>query len=859
MKKITQFLLLAIALVFSTAAMAQSTVTGTITDSETSTPLPGVNVIEKGTTNGVSTDFDGNFSLKTTSSDTVIVISYIGFLSQEISISGDTNLGNVILEASTFGLDEVSIIASVAIDRKTPVAVSTVRADEIELKLGAQEFPEILKSTPGIYATKAGGGFGDGRVNVRGFSSVNVAVLINGIPINDMENGRVFWSNWAGLGGVTSQMQVQRGLGASKLAVPSIGGTINIITKSTDAEAGGYVFAEAGNDNFRKYGLMYSTGLMENGYAATVAVDKTDGDGYTDGLEFTSISYFMNVSRRFNDSHKLAFSIFGAKQRHGQRQNRHLIATYRNSERGIKYNSDWGYKQGQVTHVEDNFYHKPQMSLNHYWSISDRTSLSTSAYAGFGSGGGGGTAGEGKFGPTSDYHIGEFGPIDLDRIVDENIANGANGSTSVLRASRNDHRWYGVLSTLKTDLSDNLVLVAGLDWRDYTGIHFREITDLLGGQYFAVDDDANNPNATIGVGDKFSYHNDGKVGWLGAFGQLEYSRDKLDAFVSLSASNTSYKRIDYFNYLDSDDLQETDRYNFGGYSIKGGLNYNLDDKHTLFANLGYFEKAAGFDAVFLNFDNEHINEDAESQKITSYELGYKLRSEKFAANVNVYSTTWKDRTLTRSFQQPDGTFLAANILGINARHNGIEIDFSWKPSDKVTFTGMASFGDWKWLNNVEDVEIIDEEQTVVGTVDLFIEDLSVGDAAQTTMALGMNFEVMDRTNIVLDYNYYDNLYALYDPNDRGDATLTQDAWQLPDYGTFDFIIRHGFNIGDDFDATLTARIYNLFDTEYVSDAQDGSAVGNLGDPGYIPPSTAATSTVWFGQGRTFNLGAKIKF
>ena len=274
MKKITQFLLLAIALVFSTAAIAQSTVTGTVTDSETNTPLPGVNVIEKGTTNGVSSDFDGNFSIKTGSSDAVIVISYVGFLSQEISISGDTDLGIVVLEASAFGLDEVSIIASVAVDRKTPVAVSTVRADEIELKLGSQEFPEILKSTPGIYATKAGGGFGDGRVNVRGFSSVNVAVLINGIPINDMENGRVFWSNWAGLGGVTSQMQVQRGLGASKLAVPSIGGTINIITKTTDAEAGGYVFAEAGNDNFRKYGIMYSTGLMDNGYAATVSVDK---------------------------------------------------------------------------------------------------------------------------------------------------------------------------------------------------------------------------------------------------------------------------------------------------------------------------------------------------------------------------------------------------------------------------------------------------------------------------------------------------------------------------------------------------------------------------------------------------------
>lgn len=843
MKKITRFLFLAIALVFSTAAIAQSTVTGTVTDSETNSPLPGVNIIEKGTSNGVSSDFDGNFTLRTNSSNTVIVITFVGFTSQEISISGDTALGNIKLEPSAFGLQEVEIIASVAVDRKTPVAVSTVSAAAIELKLGSQEFPEILKSTPGVYATRAGGGFGDGRINVRGFASENVAVLINGIPINDMENGRVFWSNWAGLGGVTSQMQVQRGLGASKLAVPSIGGTINIITKTTDAVAGGNVFVESGNDNYRKYGIMYSTGLLENGLATTVAVDRTVGDGYVDGTEFTGISYFLNVSKKFNDQHKLAFSIFGAKQRHGQRENRHFISDYRNSPSGIKYNSDWGYLNGQVTHVEDNFYHKPQMSLNHYWKISDRTSLNTSAYASYGSGGGGGWSGENKFGDA--YRIGQFGPIDLDKIVDENIANGANGSTTILRASRNDHNWYGILSTLNTDLSDNLALVAGLDWRDYKGIHFREINDLLGGQYFAHDDDINNPGATAQVGDKFSYFNDGLVGWLGAFGQLEYTKNKLDAFVSLSVSNTSYKRIDYFIYLDTDPLQETDRYNFAGFSAKGGLNYNIDDRHTVFANLGYFEKAPGFDSVFLNFDNEHINEDAPNQKIESYELGYKYRSAKFAANVNLYSTTWSDRTLTRSFQNPDGTFSSANILGVNARHQGIEIDFAWKPSDKVTFTGMASFGDWRWMNDLENIQIFDEEQNLIQTINLYIKDLHVGDAAQTTMALGVDYELMDKTNLVVDYNYFDNLYSDYDPNGRTDPNNRTDAWKVPSYGTFDLILRHGFKLGSDFDATLTARLYNVFDTDYIADALDG------GD--------ALNSLVWFANGRTFNLGARINF
>ena len=97
----------------------------------------------------------------------------------------------------------------------------------------------LLNSTPGVYATQQGGGDGDVRINIRGFSQRNVAVMIDGIPMNDMENGWVYWSNWFGLDALTRKIQVQRGLGASKLALPSVGGTINIITKSVDYKKGG--------------------------------------------------------------------------------------------------------------------------------------------------------------------------------------------------------------------------------------------------------------------------------------------------------------------------------------------------------------------------------------------------------------------------------------------------------------------------------------------------------------------------------------------------------------------------------------------------------------------------------------------
>ncbi|MDC1354849.1 TonB-dependent receptor, partial [Polaribacter sp.] len=799
MKNFKNLLFVALMLV-STTVLGQTKISGTVVD-ESNQSLPGASVLEKGTMNGTETDFDGKFSLNTTSNSGVLVVSFIGYKTVEMSFSSTkSNLGAIQLEEGGSTLDEIIITStSFAIDRKTPVAVSTIKAADIERKLGTQEFPEVLKSTPGVYATKSGGGFGDGRINLRGFNSENVAVMINGVPVNDMENGRVYWSNWAGLSDVTSAMQVQRGLGAAKVAVPSIGGTINILSKTSDVNKGGNVVASTGNNGYQKYGFTLSTGLMENGLAATVSFAKISGEGYIEGTQFEGSNYFVNFSKEINENHKISFTSFGAPQRHGQRQNMSTVSTYRNAEAGNQFNPDWGYKDGQVTHIEDNFYHKSQTSLNHYWTINDNTSLSTAAYVSYGSGGGGGTAGTNRdlFGVRLG---GADQPVDLDNIVEINRANGALGSEAILRASRNDHEWYGLLSTFKTNLTDELTFIGGLDVRTYTGKHFREVTDLLGGDYYFDNENVNNPNAALVVGDKMGYNNDGEVGWLGFFGQLEYGTENFDAFVSSSLQKTSYQRIEYFLYdLSTEagkDLATSEKIKLDGYSIKGGANYRLDDVQNVFANIGYFERPAAFNAVFNGYNNTKINRDAENEKVFSLELGYGVRAEKFAANVNVYRTQWNDRTFTRSVRatEPGAEDYTANLLGVNALHQGVEFDFTYKPSNNLNFSGMVSLGDWKWDNNLEDVPVFNENQEEVTTLSLPIKGLRVSNAAQTTAALGMLYKFWDRTSITVDYNYFANLYARIDVLNYANATETPtDSYKVPSYGTVDASLRHSFN------------------------------------------------------------------
>lgn len=300
-KHLIQFLLVAVLSVFSAAAFAQTTVRGQLVDSETGEPLVGAAVMVEGTTQGSVTDIDGYFK-QSVASNATLLFKYVGYKDQKKKIAqkgASVDLGAIQMEPDAVMLKDVVITSSVAVARKTPVAVSTITPVFIEEKLGTQEFPEVLKSTPGVYVTKDGGGYGDAQTRVRGFDSENVAMMINGVPMNGMENQKVYWSNWAGLADVTSSMQVQRGLGASKVSSPAVGGSINVITKSTDAKKGGFISYGMGNDGYNKILFSVSSGLSKDGWAFTLLGGKTWGDGYirVRTLKVTTIlPAFPNVS-----------------------------------------------------------------------------------------------------------------------------------------------------------------------------------------------------------------------------------------------------------------------------------------------------------------------------------------------------------------------------------------------------------------------------------------------------------------------------------------------------------------------------------------------------------------------------------
>ncbi|MBK1894465.1 TonB-dependent receptor [Chryseobacterium paridis] len=832
-------------------------------------------------------------------------------------------------------------VADIAKDRKTPVAVSTIKEAQIVQRLGNQEFPEILSTTPSIYATKGGGGFGDGRMNVRGFDTSNTAVMINGVPVNDMEGGSVYWSNWAGLSDVTSAMQIQRGLGASKLAIASVGGTVNIITRSADKKREGNVTLGVGNDGYLKTLFSYNTGKSAKGWSTSFLMSRTAGAMYIDGSDFEAYNYYFALGFQPNKKHDFQFTFTGAPQWHNQTFNNSIATDLDMGDGKLdgvlsdkpnrKYNSNWGYLNGQQYSQTVNYYSKPVASINWDWNISEKSKLSTVGYASWGRGGGTGILGSINGKGINALPKSTDGLIRFDDIYAWNTGQtvadfGANNKTPFVgtssngitrRASVNSHDWYGILSNFQHKVNDNWNFSVGIDARYYYGYHPGLVTDFLGNTeyreagnfnqypYYTVTQSYNatpsaNPFAAA-VKDKSQivYRNyDGKVLWGGVFGQLEYTNDKISAFVQGSASEQSNQRIDKWVWDGTSTVptgisttqqgqvvnQKTEQKFRFGYNAKAGVNYNINEQHNVFVNVGIYSKQPNQNAIFpYNLPTKTFgslyqqieNKDIRNEQVTSAEIGYGFKSGKFRANLNGYYTDWKDRfvrVLGITYTNPDnttGTNGTASLTGVREVHMGVELETFYKPLNWLEFNGMLSIGNWKYKNNPTG-RIADVNGDPISTngkdeVVLALDGMKVGDAAQTTAAIGATVKPVKNLDVFATWRYYDNLYGTFSINSSYIITTPgvtpsgaqNGSLKAPSYNLTDVGASYTFNLKNGNRLIITGNVYNVFDTTYISDLRSSIFVNDKSKGVYKGLDTA--NSVYFGFGRTWAASLSYRF
>ncbi|MBL0314502.1 MAG: TonB-dependent receptor [Flavobacteriales bacterium] len=677
------------------------------------------------------------------------------------------------------------------------------------------------------------------------------------------------------------------------------------------------------------------------------------GSNWADATFTDAYSYFIKIQKQF-DKHLISLSANGSPQKHGMRYDRLPMAIYDKSfsdklginsdsvllaynqiERGRTYNPNWGSTTNDVAYMGNpfpdignggqfndrvNFYHKPQINLSHFWTPSDRWSLSTVAYLSIGKGGGTGLK-------NSAAKLPETGQLNVQSIYDGNTMNTPNvlynaterPSTNYLRSNNNEHFWYGILSTANFKLNDNLNAMFGLDARSYKGSHFQTVYDLMGGDYTV--DAASNANQVNGTyigdpnfqnavrhdGDTIGYHNDSFVKWGGLFGQIEYKKDRITAFLTGSISTTQYQRVDYYKkrdlvldgevfsqvvgngdrfFYNGEDyivatstnvvnvvndttfitagsntryIVNADEYNnkspesryastdvkhFYGNTFKTGANFKINESQNVFMNAGILNMAPRMDVVFDNNNNEIKN--TRNQHVYAVEGGYNFHNKRFAANLNAYYTRWDNKPPSSIPQvvTSDGT-LYYNITGLNALHKGVELDFIYKLKNKFEFEGLLSWGDWRTTSGSTS-NVTDDNGNVVAVIDFSAKNVHVGDAAQIQTAGSIRYEIIKNLYIKGRFTYFDKNYANFDPILLTGTNKDRESWKMPSYGLLDFFAGYDFTYHK-VKFTATSGISNALDITYLTDAQNGTKFD------------ATTATVFMGMGRRINFSLRISY
>ena len=748
MKNFITTLLLFFGIIFGT--VAQNVIKGVVVDSEKNTQLKGVAINVKKNTANTFTNDNGVFILQNlTNGSYVLEISFKGYETQNfpVELSGTTvDLGTVLLYEDLSEEEDLSTV--------------TLTDDELNDDTSAADnISGLLQASRDIYLRTAAFEFSSSFFRIRGLDSENGKVLINGIEMNKLYNGRPQWSNWGGLNDVLRNQEFSNGLRASDYTFGGILGSTNINVRPSEQRTGTRIsYASSNRSYIHRAMATHSTGLSEDGWAFTVAASRREGrEGFVDGTMYNATSFFGSVEKKFNDKHSLSFTSITALNRRGKSapQTQEVFDL-----RGIQYNSYWGTQDGKIRNSRIKEVSEPILMLNHYWDINETTSLNTNASYQTGNIGnsridnngtkvdGDAVDGEGnpyivnlgasnpdptyyqklpsyglRQGYSNIYEIQQNfvndGQLNWNSLYNANANTNNNGNSSyVLYEDRNDDTQFTVNTILNKDISDDFKLNARVQYTQLTSKNFAEIIDLLGGTgYLDADSFADtfdekqnnllNPLYIAGAGDVFKYNFNLYSNVVDGFLQGQFKFNKVDFYLATSISNTSHQRDGLFQNggFPENSYGKSEELNFTNYGAKGGMTYKISGRHIVDINAGYLTKAPNLRNSFSNSrENNNTVENLTSEKVLSADASYIFRGPFLQAKLTGYYTKIQDATEI-SFFFADGiggdntAFVQEILSGIDKKHFGAEFGVEAQVTPTIKLKAAGNFGQYTYDNN----------------------------------------------------------------------------------------------------------------------------------------------------------------
>ncbi|MBT8253400.1 MAG: TonB-dependent receptor [Flavobacteriaceae bacterium] len=675
----------------------QTIITGSVIETATGEPITEATITIEETQQSTMTDELGvfRFDADVPLGEQVLVVSKAGYVSKRYPI--------VVNEGQTVNITDMTLEIDLTANNDFIISLSD---DELNADEGfTDNISGLLQSSRDVFLNAAAYDFSSTFFRPRGLDNANGKVLINGVEMNKQFNGRPQWANWGGLNDVQRNQVFSRGIAANEYNFGDLAGTTNIIMRASKYRKGGRVSVASANRSYQGR-LMgsYSSGLLEGGWSYSVLASRRFGDeGYIDGTLYDSNSFFAAVEKQLGDNHSLNFTGIYAQNRRGRST---AVTDEVNRLKGREYNPFWGRQEGDLRNSRVRDVIEPILMLNHFWQLSEKTSLNTNMAYQFGKIGNtridnGGTQLE--IGPNGEtfysggarnpdpayyqnlpsYHLRFDNPTPLDfqnAFVhqQEFVTNGqldwadlyeanalpGNTATYAIQEDRNDDTQFTANTILNTEISDKVTLNASLSYRKLNSENFANLKDLLGAtayldvDSFAEEDpqssfvltdiaqsDTNNPNRVVVEGDRYKYNFEIDANVINGFAQAQFKYSKIDFYVGANIGKTTYQRNGLFEngYFIGNSFGKSEKLDFSTYGIKGGLVYKFTGRHLLDVNAAYFTKAPSIRNSFSNSrQNNNVVTGLTEETINSIDASYIYRSPLVKARLTGFYTNFSD-------------------------------------------------------------------------------------------------------------------------------------------------------------------------------------------------------------------------
>ena len=692
----------------------------------------------------------------------------------------------------------------------------------------AQNISSQMNSGRNPFVNAATFNFSAVRFRIRGYDSDLFTTYMNGVPMENLDNGFTPYGLWGGLNDVLRNRQNTHGLQAAKYGPGDIGGSTSLDTRAFRQRKQTTINYAISNRNYsNRFFITHSTGLNNKGWAFSVSASRRwASEGFTDGTYYDGSSFYVGIDKKINTNHMLSFVAFATPTESGRQGS--SVQEMLDIAGTNFYNPYWGYQNGKKRNVSVAKTFQPIGILTHDWKINDKTTLLTAASYSTGKRSTTGLDWYNAPDPRPDYYrylpSYEDDPIvkqqilnafkndvnkrqinwdalynanytNRETIKDANgiVGNSITGNRSVYiveeRITHTDRINFNTV--LNTSINKNIDLTAGLTYESQKNNYYKKVNDLLGGGFYvdinqfaqrdfgsdpiAVQNDANHPNRILGVGDKFGYNYDINIQKTSEWVQADVKLKKVEFFISGEHSYTNFWRVGNVRngLFPTNSYGKSKEQHFYNYAFKGGLSYKFTQGNYIYANAAYVTRAPFFENAYLSpRTRDDIQDNLKSEQIQSFEAGYVLIAPTVKFRATGYYTQINNQVNVLTFYNDQvRNFVNYAISNIGKQHMGVELGAEVIVYKGLTVNAAAAIGRYRYNTRQNATVTIDNSSQVVSSNNtIYSKNFNVP-TPQEAYTVGLNYRSRKYWYVNVNFNYFDQMWLDFNPLRRTSAAV----------------------------------------------------------------------------------------